>query len=309
MKVGFIGLGTMGAPMAANLIEAGYALKVHDRDTAKARRLKEQGAAIARTPRLAARGSDVVITSLPGPKQVRAIWRGAEGLKIGLRPGAVWIDMTTNEPELVKRLAAELTPRGIAVLDAPVTGAVDGAIDGTLTIFVGGDARTLKRCRGLFRALGKKIVHAGPLGSGNAVKLVTNLLWFIHAAAIGEGLVLGVSAGVEPVTLWKAIRASVGDSFVAEHDVPSIFAGHYDPSFSLDLCLKDLGLAHGLAARLEVPLALGGRTQELFRQAKRRYGGQEGELHVVKLLEEKTHTPLRVPGDWPAPWERTRKPS
>lgn len=303
MKVGFIGLGTMGAPMATNIARAGFPLTVHDLDRKKARSFRALGARWANSPRQCAAGADAVITSLPGPPEVEAVLTGAAGVLAGLRAGATWIDMSTNNPEVLKRLAEKAAAKGANALDAPVTGAVDGAIRGTLTIFVGGEKKVLKAHRPLLRAMGKKIVHTGPLGTGQAVKLVTNFLWFVNATAIGEALVLGVRAGVDPLLLWKAIKLSAGRSWVAEHDVPSIFAGHYDPSFTLDLCLKDLGLIRSLGRSLDVPLEVAALVERTFGRARKKYGGRMGELHVVKLLEDATGTSLEVPGDWPAPWE------
>ena len=157
-----------------------------------------------------------------------------------LKHGAIWVDLTTNRKELVLELSKQ-APTGVSVLDSPVTGAVDGARNGKLTLFVGGDKQSLDRVKPILENLGL-VIYCGPLGTGNVVKLVTNQLWFIAAAAIGEGFATGIANGVELGTLWGAIKESVGDSFVARHDAPSIFAGHYDPSFSLELCLKDLGL-------------------------------------------------------------------
>lgn len=303
MHVGFVGLGRMGLPMARNLLRAGFAVSGHDRDPGKRAALEEAGGAWADSPRAAAEGAGVVLTSVFGPQQVEDLARGGDGLLAGLGAGAVWVDLTTNEPALVRLLAEEAAERGAAVLDSPVTGAVDGAIAGRLTLFVGGAAATLESVRSVLEPLARRIIHCGGLGTGNVVKLVTNQLWFIHAAAIGEGLVLGARAGVELTALWQAIRSSVGNSFVAEHDVPSIFAGHYDPSFTLDLCLKDLGLLAREAEAVGTPLPLTELAGERFRLAREAYGGDKGELHVARLLEDAAGVSLRVAGDWTAPWE------
>ena len=302
MTIAFIGLGNMGAPMALNLIKAGHALVVCDLDEARAKPHGEAGAAFAATPREAAEGAQVVITSLPGPPQVEAAAHGANGLLAGLQAGATWIDTTTTERKQTFALAAEAEATGAALLDAPVTGAVDGARRGELTLFVGGENACVDANRAMLEAMGR-VIHCGPLGTGLVVKLVTNMLWFIHAAALGEGLVLGVKGGVATDVLWEAIKSSVGDSFVARHDAPSIFAGHYDPSFSLDLCLKDLRLIAALADDLEVPVKLVVLARALYGAAKELYGGAAGELHVVRRLEDETETSLRLDGDWTPPWE------
>jgi 3-hydroxyisobutyrate dehydrogenase-like beta-hydroxyacid dehydrogenase len=192
---------------------------------------------------------EVLFTSLFGPRQSAA---AMPGLIDALRPGATWVDLTTNDRDLVLELARRAEARQIAVLDAPVTGAVDGARRGELTIFAGGAGPVIEKVRPYLERLGR-VIACGPLGSGTVVKLVTNQIWFINAAAIGEALVLGKKAGVELPVLWDAMKSGAADSFVARHDVPSIFAGHYDPSFTLDLCCKDLGLIAALSQATHTP--------------------------------------------------------
>ena len=303
MKVGFIGLGVMGGPMALNLIKAGHELVVTDIDRAKAEPHIARGACWADDPRAVAEAVEIVLTSVPGPPQVEAVANGDRGLIAGLSAGQVWADMTTNRPTLVRALGEKVAARGATMIDAPVTGAVDGARNGQLTIFVGGDGAAQQRCAPLFAAMGRAIA-SGALGHGNVVKLVTNQLWFTHARILGEGLALGTKAGVDTLTLWEAIKASVGDSFVAHHDAPSIFAGHYDPSFSIDLCLKDLGLTTELAREVGVPVALTDKVEALYGEAKAAYGGGAPELTVVKLVEEAAGVSLRAEGDWVPHWEK-----
>lgn len=303
MKVGFIGLGVMGGPMALNLIRAGNEVTVHDIDKARAEPHLAAGAAWAESPRAAAEAAEVIMTSVPGPPQVEAVARGENGLIAGLSDGMIWSDMTTNRPSLVRRLGEEVAARGAVMLDAPVTGAVDGARQGKLTIFVGGPDAAQARCAPLYAAMGRAI-PSGELGHGNVVKLVTNQLWFTHARILGEGLALGAKAGVEIGTLWEAIKSSVGDSFVAHHDAPSIFAGHYDPSFTIDLCLKDLGLTTELARDVGVPVALTDAVEGLYGEARKAYGGDAPELTVVKLVEDAGDVSLRHDGDWVPHWEK-----
>ena len=175
---------------------------------------------------------------------------------------------------------------------------MDVARKGTLTLFVGGEAAVLARARAVLAPLGT-VIHCGALGTGTIVKLVTNQIWFINAAAIGEALTLGVKGGVHALTLWEALKQSVGDTFVCRHDVPSIFAGHYDPSFTLELCCKDLDLLKTLGDDFDMhmPMTLAARTR--FQEALEQYGGGAAELHVCKLVEEQARVSLRVPGDWP----------
>ncbi len=296
MTIGFIGLGNMGNPMAANLIKAGFALTVHDLNQSAADNLLAGGAKWADSPRQLAQAADTILCSLPGPPQVEAVMLGDEGVLAGARSGSTWIDLSTNSPELLKRLAALAVEQGVDTLDAPVTGAVDGAQAGRSVYFVGGERDVFERQLPVFEAMGEKVFYAGPLGAGLAAKLLTNLLWFINAVAIGEGLMLGVRAGIGLPTVWEIIKSSAGNSWVAEHDVPSIFRGDYDPSFTLDLCCKDLHLINDLGRELDVPLELGTLVEQVFRRAKSQYGGEQAELHVVKLLEDLLGTELRAPG-------------
>jgi len=187
-------------------------------------------------------------------------------------------------------------------LEAPVTGAVDGARLGKLTFFVGGDTDVIERVRPYFEIMGKLIV-CGPIGTGNVVKLITNQIWFINAAAIGEGLVLGKKAGIDLAVVWEAMKNSVGDTFVARHDAPSIFSGDYDPSFSLALCCKDLRLLKELGEELETQMDMTLLARDKFEEAKETFGGDAAELHVCKLVEDASNTDLRLDGDWTKHWE------
>jgi len=294
----FIGVGNMGNPMAANLIKAGYPLIVHDLDASKAKNLIEMGAKWASDLVSEAKVADVLMTSLPGPVQVRALMLGSErqvGLLDQLKAGAHVIDTSTSAPDLVVQLHEHCSQRGVHFLEAPVTNAVDFAALGRLSLFVGGDAKAFDRCRPIFDVVGEKIFHVGQPGNGATVKLLTNLLWFVSAATIGEALMLGGKAGVPLETVWEAIKSSAGNSWVAEHDVPSIFAGHYDPSFSLALCVKDLTLINDIAKSQGYTLPMGEMAKSLFVQAAKTYGDAAAELHVVKLLEERVGFFLRPP--------------
>ncbi len=295
MKIGFIGLGNMGFWMARNLLQAGYAMHVHDLEPNRAQGLLEKGAYWAQDYQELPQRCPIVFTSLPGPPQVAQVLLGENGLLAALQSGQTWIDLTTNSPELVTRIAELGEAKGVRTLEAPVTGAVDGAREGRLSLFVGGDQELYRSMEPVFKPLGRTF-HTGAIGTGNIAKLVTNLLWFIHAVAIGEGLVLGAKAGIDLENLWAIIKSSAGNSWVAEHDVPSIFAGHYDPSFSLDLCLKDLRLTMEAGKQLDIPLELGGLAERIFQRAQTEFGGSAGELHVVKLLEDATGVSLQVPG-------------
>jgi 3-hydroxyisobutyrate dehydrogenase-like beta-hydroxyacid dehydrogenase len=299
-RVGFVGLGNMGLPMCERLVNAGHEVAAFDLDPARVGRAVEVGATAAPSAAASAAACDVLLTSLPRPDHVEAVMRD-EGALAALRPGALWVDLTTNRKELVAELADQ-APAGVDVVDSPVTGAVDGARTGRLTLFLGGEPEPVERATAVLDHLGT-VIPCGPLGTGNVVKLVTNQLWFVAAAALGEGFAVGMSHGVELPVLYRAICESVGDSFVARHDAPSIFAGHYDPSFTLDLCLKDLGLLDELQQSVAAELLMTDAARSVFADAGERYGRDVGELHVAKRLEDDTGLDFRVPGDWTPPWE------
>lgn len=289
----FIGVGNMGNPMAANLLKAGYPLTVHDISPEKAQNLISLGAVWADSIAAGCANADVVMASLPGPSQVREVMLGEHGVLAHANPGASIIDTSTSAVELVQELVALAHSKGLGFLEAPVTNAVDMAALGRLSIFVGGEQTLFEQHKALFEVIGEKIFHVGAPGNGATIKLLTNLLWFVSAAAIGEGLMLGAKAGIPLHTVWEAIKSSAGNSWVAEHDVPSIFAGHYDPSFSLALCCKDLGLINQIAKNQGYELPMGSKAQALFQEAMQTYGPDAAELHVVKLLEERVGHLLR----------------
>ena len=289
----FIGVGNMGNPMAANLLKAGYPLTVHDISPEKAQNLISLGAVWADSIAAGCANADVVMASLPGPPQVREVMLGEHGVLAHAKPGASIIDTSTSAVELVQELVALAHSKGLGFLEAPVTNAVDMAALGRLSIFVGGEQALFEQHKALFEVIGEKIFHVGAPGNGATIKLLTNLLWFVSAAAIGEGLMLGAKAGIPLHTVWEAIKSSAGNSWVAEHDVPSIFAGHYDPSFSLALCCKDLGLINQIAKNQGYELPMGSKAQALFQEAMQTYGPDAAELHVVKLLEERVGHLLR----------------
>ena len=287
--------------MARRLIDSGYAVIAYDIDSGALASLVAVGAAAAGDAPSCAASCDVLMTSLPRPDHVQAVMVDG-GALAALRPGSLWVDLTTNRKDLVLELT-DAAPAGVSVVDCPVTGAVDGARTGTLTLFAGGSDASLDRVVPILEHLGR-VIRCGPLGTGNVTKLVTNQLWFIHAASIGEAFALGMSNGVALDILWDAIKDSVADSFVARHDAPSIFAGHYDPSFTLDLCMKDLGLTMELSQKVGTDLPMTERAYDTFERATARYGADSGELHVAKRIEDDANLSFRLDGDWIPHWEK-----
>ncbi len=296
------GWGTWAAPCVERLLGAGYDVVAHDIDADALGSAVSAGATAGESAVEIAAQVDLLLTSLPRPDHVEAVMGGPKGALAAMRAGSIWVDLTTNRTSLIEALAAEAPP-GVAVVDSPVTGAVDGARTGKLTLFLGGDDQSVARVKPILEHMGL-VIECGPRGTGNVTKLVTNQLWFIHAASLAEGFALGMANGVALDTLWYAIKESVGDSFVARHDAPSIFAGHYDPSFTLGLCLKDLGLLDELAANVPASLDMTRQAHEQFKKATQRYGPDKGELHVAKQIEEDSGLSMRLDGDWIPHWER-----
>jgi len=303
MRIGFIGLGTMGGAASLNLIRGGHQLAVCDLDKVRAQEHIKLGATWADTPSEAAKGSDVVFTMVFGPKQIENIIHGENGLLGAMGQGQVWVDMTTNQPELVRKLAADIMSTGAQAIDAPVTGAVDGARNGNMTQFAGGDEETVERLRPMMEMMGP-LHYMGENGSGSITKLASNQLWAIHATAMGEALVMAVKSGVDLPRAWEALKIGASESWCMHHDAPSVFAGHYDPSFTLDLCQKDLRLIVEACDNAGTASPATRLVAEQFEKARETYGGEKGELHVVKLEEDSAGISLQMEGDWVPHWEK-----
>ena len=302
MRVGFIGLGMMGRNAALNVARKGFEMVVYDIRPEAMQPLIDKGAAPAKSPADLLARVDVVVTMVFGPKEVEAVVRGPEGFLSTDCAGKIWIDLTTSRPQLMRDLGAEFRSKGGAAIDAPVTGSVDSAIRGDMLMFVGGDEAEIERARPVIEAMGE-VRKVGAHGNGYVAKLVNNQLWKIHAAAIGEAMVTAKLAGLDPKVWWEVMKGGAADSFVLQHDVPSIFAGHYDPSFPIALCLKDLGLIEELMIETGTRSELTRATHDRFKEAAARYGTGAGEMTVCKLIEDDAGIDLRVAGDWVAPWD------
>lgn len=306
MKVGFIGLGTMGGNAAKNILRAGFDTWVHDLRREAAVDHLAMGAIWADSPRAMIDQVDIVVSMVFGPPQCEAVLKGEAGLIQGDCAGKIWIDLTTSSPAFMRDLVAAFVAKGGRPIDAPVTGSVDAAIRGDMPMFVGGDGADIEAARPVLEAMGE-IRKVGGHGNGYVAKLVNNQLWKIDAAAIGEAMVCAKKAGLDPDVWWEVMKGGAADSFVMQHDVPSIFAGHYDPSFPLKLCLKDLDLIQELVAETGTRGELTDACHARFREAAARYGVEAGEMTVAKLVEEDAGVSLRVDGNWVAPWEVERR--
>lgn len=287
MKVGFIGIGAMGKPMAKNLLNAGYDLTVNDVNEAAVAEMVALGAKEAHTPAELAAKVDVVITMLPNFNVVASCMEGANGVLAGAKEGTVIIDMSSVSPGQTRKMAEKAEKNGLVYLDAPVSGGVTGAEKGSLTIMIGGPEDTVKKVMGIFNTLGKKVYHVGPVGSGDAVKIVNNLLLGINMTAVAEALVLGVKAGLKPKVLLEIIGFSSGRSYALEAKAEKfIMKGNFEPGFTIDLQYKDLELATQTAKDLGVPMYLANLSQQIFENARAAGLGKKDISAVIQILEK-----------------------
>lgn len=272
MKVGFIGLGTMGAFMAANIQKAGYALVIHDiRREAGANRIAA-GAVWADSPKAVAEQCDVIFTSLPGPKEVEPVVFGADGILAGVKPGAAYFDLSTNSQALVKRFAAALAEKGAFGFDAPVSGGPKGAESGKLAIWVGGDKAVYDRCKPVLDAFGDQPAYIGPAGSATVAKLVHNMAGYAIQTVMAEVFSMGIKGGMDPIELWQAIRqGSLGRRRMFDRVADQFLVNKYDPpAFALKLAHKDVSLAVQMGRELGVPMRLCNLTLEEMNEAMNR---------------------------------------
>jgi 3-hydroxyisobutyrate dehydrogenase len=295
-RVGYIGLGNLGFHLAHSLLKAGHQVTVTDLNRAIAEPLLAAGASWADSPKAVGEASDVVFTCLPSPRAIDAVLTGPNGLLEGLAPGSTWIDNSTNDQEETLRLAGIATARGIRVLESPVTGGVHKAAAGDITVLVGGDEALFHEHEALLATIGNPVLYMGPLGSAAVIKVITNMLAFIHLVAAGEALMLAKRGGLDLTKAFDAILNSSGNSFVHETESQVILNGSYNINFTMDLAVKDLGFAMEFGRRFGVPLDLAGQTMQTFIRARSAYGGDAWSSQVVKLLEDALGTDLRAPG-------------
>ena len=299
MKYGFIGLGNLGAHLAGSLVRGGFEVTVHDLNRDAAAPLLAAGARWADSPHGAANASDGLITCLPSPQASVAVMTGGNGALDAIPAGGAWIEMSTNDAHEIRRIAEIGAARGVVTLEAPVTGGVHRAAAGAITVLVGGDEDTYRRHLPALQAMGGDVIHMGPLGSASVIKVITNMLAFIHLVAAGEALMLAKRGGLDLARSFAAIRASSGNSFVHETESQVILNGSYNIGFTMDLACKDAGFAMKMGREFGVPLKLAGMTEQLFIEARERYGGDAWSPMVVKLLEDALGEALRA-GGFPA---------
>ncbi len=299
MRVGFIGLGTMGASMASNAQKGGYDLVVHDIRREAAIPHLEAGAAWADTPREVAEQCEVIFTSLPGPVEVEAVALGESGILEGVSKGKVYFDLSTSSPTLIRRIHDVMAQRGVHVLDAPVSGGPAGARTRNLAIWVGGDRQIYEKHKAVLDAIGDKAYYVGPIGSGEVAKLVHNCAGYIFQCAIAEVFTMGVKAGVEPLALWQAVRKGAqGRQGPFERMADHLLPGKFDPpDFALRLARKDVDLAVAVGREYDVPMRLANLVLQEMTEALNRGWGNRDSRAAMLLQEERAGVEVRVPPD------------
>jgi 3-hydroxyisobutyrate dehydrogenase len=304
MRLGFVGTGTMGNPMVRCLLEAGHQVTVHDRRREATANLCDLGARWADNPRAAAEGSEVVFTSLPGPLEVEhAVLDTTTGILAGLQSGGGYVDMTTNAPNVVRRIAEACRSRSVAMLDAPVSGRPP-----TMTIMVGGEANTFDAYRPLLACMGRNLFHVGNTGAGCVAKLVTQYLGYSNFITSLEGLLIGARAGIDLGVLAQIVPVSAGASRTFDNIPRSVLSGAFTAGGTLDIVAKDVHLACELAREVGAPAHMGVIADDAYRRAQAQGWGQEGFPIVARILEAMAGVELRAAGGADAPRYEDRDP-
>ena len=293
MRYGFVGLGSLGKHLAANLARGGFEVFVNDLKRSAAHAALAAGAQWSPSIPALAEASDCLITCLPSPAATETVL--SQALPV-MHAGATWIEMSTNDFAAVEALAARAEARGITTLACPVTGGVHRTEAGEITVLVGGPPEVFAVHEPALRAMGGRVIHLGGIEQAAVTKVATNMLAFIHLIAAGEALMLCAKGGVDLRTAYAAIAASSGNSFVHETESQVILNGSYDIGFTMDLACKDAGFATEFARRFGMPLRLGAAMEQIFIEGRARYGGEAWSSMIVRLLEDAVATPLRAPG-------------
>jgi 3-hydroxyisobutyrate dehydrogenase len=295
VRVGFIGLGNVGGKLAGSLLRNGIDLVVRDLEPSAVQPFLDGGAGSASSPRELAERCEVIITCLPSPSASAAVMESDDGVLAGLRPGTVWMEMSTTDDAEVRRLGQLVDGRGGEPVDCPVSGGCHRAATGNISIFAGCERATFERVLPILAVLGRRVLHTGPLGSASILKVVTNYLATANLVSLTEALVTARAAGMDMNTTYEAIRISSGNSFVHETESQVILNGSRDINFTMDLVLKDIGLFQSIADRHGVPIEINPELIRIFREGAERYGSREWSPNVVRRLEDATG--LSVLGD------------
>ena len=285
-RVGFVGLGIMGKPMATNLMDAGYKLTVHNRSPEKALELGEAGASVANSPKELAENTDIIITMLPGPPEVREIVASEDGFVHNAREGSLIVDMSTSSPSLARELAWSASERGVGMLDAPVSGGDVGAIEGTLSIMVGGEEADFHRAKPLFEAMGKTITHVGPVGAGQVTKAANQVVVALTIEAVCEALVLGSAGGVAPEKILDVLSGGLAGNKVMEVKREKFLSHRFEPGGKVEFHRKDLGIALAAGREYGVVLPVTAVVYQMFEALIARGRGGWDHSALLTLVED-----------------------
>jgi 2-hydroxy-3-oxopropionate reductase len=292
-KIGFIGLGIMGKPMAKNLLKAGYELVIYDINQAAVAEVAAAGAQAAASAKAVAQMTEIIITMLPNSPHVKAAVLGTNGVLEGVREGSIVIDMSSIAPLASQEIAAKLAAAGVEMLDAPVSGGEPKAIDGTLSIMVGGKKTVFDACYDILAKMGKSVVLCGDVGAGNTTKLANQIIVALNIAAMSEALVLGAKAGVNPDTIYQAIRGGLAGSTVLDAKAPMVLAGNYKPGFRIELHIKDLANALETGHDIGVPLPLTSQVMEMMQALKVDGKAQNDHGGIIQYYERLAKVEVR----------------
>ena len=296
MKIGLVGVGELGTAVAKNMLKAGHELVLFDLNKASVAPWVEKGATAAGSAAELAAQVDAVVTALPTPPIVFDTLLGQGGVLAAMRPGTVWIDHSTTDRELLIDIAEKAAAKEVDVIEAPVTGGIPLAHEGSITVLAGTTDAAFAKYGHLLEVVGEPVLHMGPVGSASIVKVLTNMLAFIHLWALNEGLMLGTAAGLKTGAIYEAIKNSCGNSFVAETEGVPIMTGSFDYGFTMELAMKDMKLTEKIAAENQVPLLMGGLATQILQRGIAKYGEKAWSTGIGRLLEDELGIDLRAPG-------------
>ena len=296
MKIGFIGLGNVGAKLAGSILRNGYDLTVRDLDDALVQKFVAQGAKSASSPKEMAESCDMVITCLPSPAACSAVMEADDGIIAGLSESKIWAEMSTTDESEVRRIGELVRAKGAEPIDCPVSGGCHRAATGNIAILAGCTRETFERALPVIKSMGRRILHTGEVGSASTLKVVTNYLATANLITLSEALVTAKAAGMDLNTTYEAIRISSGNSFVHETESQVILNGSRDINFTMDLVVKDISIFQEIAERANVPLEISPMLIDIFKDGMNRYGPRELSPNIIKRLEEATGLDIRAPG-------------
>ena len=296
MKIGFIGLGNVGAKLAGSLLRNGFDLTVRDVDQNLTDQFKNLGAKVANSGKELAEQVDLVITSLPSLKVSAEVMEAKDGVLQGLSENKIWLEMSTTDEAEVKRIGEKVIAKNAIPLDGPVSGGCHRAATGNIAIFVGGERKAFEKILPVLTVMGRKVLHTGELGTASTLKVITNYLASVHLVALGEAWTVAKKSNLDLEKTFKGIAASSGNSFVHETESQVILNGSYNINFTMDLVLKDTGLFDDLAKKLNAPLEISPKVVEIFKDGQKKYGSRAWSSMIVKRMEDLNNIDFRAKG-------------